>query len=140
MNNGQFESSTASQNISFIRHLCLTAAFFMSQGWPLYTGLTVLWKNSLVLAGLEHDKNYLLFFALTTRSWLLALLFSTAVTPLIKFVLIIFLHVQIAKACNKFTSNLNWKTFYQKINVSFITAITIFNMIQKIWISKLIFN
>ncbi len=41
VNNGHFESSTASQNLSFIRHLCLTAAFFRSQGWPLYTGLTV---------------------------------------------------------------------------------------------------
>ena len=41
VNNGQFESSTASQNLSFIRYLCLTAAFFRSQGWPLYTGLTV---------------------------------------------------------------------------------------------------
>jgi hypothetical protein len=42
VNNGQFESSTASQNLSFIRHLYLTAAFFRSQGWPFYTGLTVL--------------------------------------------------------------------------------------------------
>ncbi len=41
VNNGQFESSTASLNLSFIRHLCKTAAFFRSQGWPLYTGLTV---------------------------------------------------------------------------------------------------
>ncbi len=49
VNNGQFESSTASLshqtrlaslNLSFIRHLCQTAAFFRSQGWPLYTGLT----------------------------------------------------------------------------------------------------
>ena len=42
VNNGQFESSTASLNLSFIRHLCLTAIFFRPQGWPLYTGLTVL--------------------------------------------------------------------------------------------------
>ncbi len=41
VNCGQFEPSTASLNLSFIRHLCLTAAFFRSQGWPLYTGLTV---------------------------------------------------------------------------------------------------
>ncbi len=41
VDNGQFESSTTSLNLSFIRHLCQTAAFFWSQGWPLYTGLTV---------------------------------------------------------------------------------------------------
>ncbi len=41
VNNGQFESSTASLNLSFIRHLCLTDTFFRPQGWPLYTGLTV---------------------------------------------------------------------------------------------------
>ncbi len=41
VNNGHFESSTASLNLSFIRHLCQTAAFFRPQGWPLYTSLTV---------------------------------------------------------------------------------------------------
>ncbi len=41
VNNGQFESSTTSLNISFIRHLCQTAAFYWSQGWSLYRGLTV---------------------------------------------------------------------------------------------------
>ena len=41
VNNGQFKPSTASLNVSFIRHLCQTAAFFRPQGWPLYTGLTV---------------------------------------------------------------------------------------------------
>ncbi len=41
VNNGQFESSTTSINLSFIRHLCQTATFFWSRGWPLYTGLTV---------------------------------------------------------------------------------------------------
>jgi hypothetical protein len=52
VNNGQFESSTASQNLSFIRHLCLTAAFFRSQGWPLYTGLTVhiFWRTPITLS------------------------------------------------------------------------------------------
>jgi hypothetical protein len=49
VNNGQFESSTASQNLSFIRHLCLTAAFFRSQGWSLYTGLTVHTPKPLIL-------------------------------------------------------------------------------------------
>jgi hypothetical protein len=32
VNNGQFESSTASQNLSFIRHLCLTAVFSGPRG------------------------------------------------------------------------------------------------------------
>ncbi len=41
VNNGQFESSTTSINLNFIRHLCQTATFFWSRGWPLYTGLTV---------------------------------------------------------------------------------------------------
>ena len=45
VNNGQFEPSTASLNLSFIRHLCQTAAFFRPQGWPLYTGLTVCLKK-----------------------------------------------------------------------------------------------
>ncbi len=42
VNNGQFETSTASLNLSFIRPLFQTATFFRSQGRPLYTGLTVL--------------------------------------------------------------------------------------------------
>jgi hypothetical protein len=41
VNNSQFEPSTTSINLSFIRHLCQTAAFSRPQGWPLYTGLTV---------------------------------------------------------------------------------------------------
>ena len=41
VDSGQFASSTTSLNLSFIRHLCQTATFFRSQGWPLYTGLTV---------------------------------------------------------------------------------------------------
>ncbi len=58
VNNGQFEPSTASQNLSFIRHLCLTAAFFRSQGWPLYTGLTVL----VVLCGTLPMPSLYVFF------------------------------------------------------------------------------
>ena len=42
VNNGQFYSSTTSLNLSFIKHLFQTATFFRSQGWPLNTGLTVL--------------------------------------------------------------------------------------------------
>ncbi len=45
VNNGQFESSRTSINLSFIRHLCQTASFFWSRGLPLYTGLTVLKSN-----------------------------------------------------------------------------------------------
>ena len=41
VNNGQFGSLTASLNLTFIRPLFQTATFFRSQGWPLYTGLTV---------------------------------------------------------------------------------------------------
>jgi hypothetical protein len=41
VNDGQFKSATTSLNLSFIRHLCQTATFFRSQGWPLYTGMTV---------------------------------------------------------------------------------------------------
>jgi hypothetical protein len=42
VNNGRFDSSTASLNLTFIRPLFQTATFFRSRGWPLYTGLTVL--------------------------------------------------------------------------------------------------
>ncbi len=41
VNNGQFASSKTSLNITFIRPLFQTATFFRSQGWSLYTGLTV---------------------------------------------------------------------------------------------------
>ncbi len=46
VNNGQFESSTTSLNLSFIRQLCQTATFFRSQGWPLYPGSTVYQKHT----------------------------------------------------------------------------------------------
>ncbi len=42
VNNGRFDTSTASLNLTFIRPLFQTATFFRSRGWPLYTGLTVL--------------------------------------------------------------------------------------------------
>ncbi len=47
VNNSQFESSTTSLTLSFLRHLNQTAAFYRSHGWPLYTGLTVV--NSLIV-------------------------------------------------------------------------------------------
>jgi len=56
VNNGQFESSMASLNLSFIGHLCQTAAFFRSQGWPLYTGLTAL--KSQLLDSFRTNYNY----------------------------------------------------------------------------------
>ncbi len=56
VNNGQFESSTASLNLSFIRNLCQTAAFFRSHWWLLYTGLTVLCYNNMKI--LESESLY----------------------------------------------------------------------------------
>jgi hypothetical protein len=60
VNNGQFESSTTNINLSFIIHLCQTATFFWSRGWPLYTGMTVyqkkFFKISLKFKYLIHYK------------------------------------------------------------------------------------
>ena len=43
VNNGQFDSSTTSLNLPFIRPLFQTTTFFRSQEWSLYTGLNVQW-------------------------------------------------------------------------------------------------
>ena len=65
VNNGQFESLTASLNLSFIRNLCQTAAFFRSKGWPLNTGLIVVFNGQFESSTASQNLSFIRHLCLT---------------------------------------------------------------------------